>query len=254
MAKNTNGARAEMVKAPPTSLAPADMVGHAGAGTEGLGAEDIRPPRLVLSQSMSPQLKRGNPRYIEGLRDGILFNDLTEEIYGEGPLEMLVVSFLGTRAIEFGEDNMVVDGDVRPGDPRREFTTNQQTGKRERPVATLFYDYLIWLMAHEEMLSLSMKGSQITVARTLNSLLKYPLKVNGAIVANPPAWARVFSLGTAAQKKDIYDFFNFTVKQKGVASVELRELASQLHDSYSGKNIIIEREPVEDDTFNTSNI
>jgi hypothetical protein len=227
-----------------TALASADLVNGHGEGTDGLGHDDVRPPRLSLAQAMSPQLKKTDPKYIQGLSEGQLYNDLTTENYGEGPIEMVVIMFLGKRAMEFApmdEGGGIVDFDVPLNDPRCAFTTGAN-GERVKPVATTFYDYLVWLPETSEVCALSMKNTQLKVAKSLNSLLKLPLKIGDQIVAQPPAWARTFLLGTAAESKDKYTWANFTLRPKGITDEAVRETAASLYAAYAEKNVVIERD------------
>src|SRR5262245_52372832 len=56
------------------------------AGTEDIDTSQIRLPRLAIAQGLSPQLIPGDPQHIPGLGILQMFNDLTGEIYGQGPI------------------------------------------------------------------------------------------------------------------------------------------------------------------------
>ena len=229
---------------PAGALVPADLADSKGQGTEGIGARDVRPPRLSLAQSQSRQVKKNNPLYIEGLKEGDLFNDLTGEIYGE-PVDFVVVRYLGKRAMEFAPMETgggVVDFDVALDDVRCQWTTDEK-GKRLKPIATVFSEYLIWLTGKQELAALSMKGTQLKVATQLNSLLKLPLKIDGALVPRPPSWAREFQLGSAMASRDPYTWATFTLRMKGVSSEETRKFAAELYEQYRDVNVVIEAEP-----------
>lgn len=224
--------------------------------------EDLILPRLGLAQSNSPQVKKGNAKRIEGLAEGQLFNTLTGDIYGEGPLAFVVVKFLGKRAIEFAsmdEGGGVVDFNVPlTRDPK----TNAYVDDRmrfgadgEKPRATLFYEYLVWLPDSGEAVVLSMKGTQLKIAKSLNAQLDYPLLVDGQRVARPARWARTFALGVASQQKDNYQWVNFTVKQQGITPPETRAQCAELYASLSSRQVVTDydesetedAEPVKDE-------
>jgi hypothetical protein len=228
---------------------PEDLRAHAGVGTEAIGKDDIRPPRLALAQAMSPQVKRSDPKYIQGLMEGMLFNDLTGEIYTQDPkdtVRIVVVSMMGARGVEFApqeEGGHVIDGDVPLDDPRMQFTDDpKDPKKRVRPIATKFYDYLLWLTDRQEFMTFSMKGTQIKVAIKLNSLLKQPLRIESSMLMQPPAWARTFLLGTVPETDGNYNWTNFTIRPDGVTPPEVRQICADLHSIYAKKNIVIERE------------
>lgn len=240
-----------MVQKPNTDIAslPKDLQDSVGMGVQNIRNEDIRPPRLALAQAMSPQVKKLEAKYIEGLGEGDLFNDLTGDIL-TNPVEIVVVKFLGVKAIEFApieSGGGIIDAEVPLTDARCQFRQDpNDPKKRLRPIATLFHEYLIWLPERMEYMTLSMKGTSISAAAVpLNSMLKAALKVDGSIMLSPPSWARTFKLGSAAKKKDAYSWAVFTVKPVGVTPAETREVCKQIYMGFEGKNIVIERDSVE---------
>jgi len=96
-------------------------------GTENIDSKDIRPPALRLAQSGTPQTKRQEASFIDGLREGEFFNSLTNERYGEGPLYFVIVNQLGDRYVEFrpmAEGGGVIDPNVPENDKCTQFTTS----------------------------------------------------------------------------------------------------------------------------------
>lgn len=233
-----------------TALAtvPQDLIEDAGRGTENIGADDVRPPRLLVCQSQSPYRERKNTdKSIAGLDEPMMFNDLTGEIYGEGPLKFVVITKLGVRGVQFGADNKVLDFNVPLDDARMQFTTATQDsadgkikrGDRVKPVATKFCDYLIFLVDQQELVALSMKGGQLKVATTLDSLVKLPLKLGKTLIAKPPAWARQFTLSTKVVNENGYSFAKLTVAQAGLAADETRAIARAIADTYAKKKVVV---------------
>lgn len=223
-----------------------DLVMDAGRGTENIGPDDVRPPRLLICQAGSPQRKPDDPKQIPGLQELDMFNDLSNEIYGRGPLNFVVVQMLGHRHMEFApfnEGGGVIDFDVPDGDPRTEFTTDKD-GVRQKPIATKFYDYLVWLSDKQELVVLSFKSTQIKVAIKLNGVLRLPLKIDEKrSIPNPPSWARTFALGTRMDKDGDYSWGGFTLQNVGITPQEVRLLIRQMADAYATKKILI---PVDD--------
>jgi hypothetical protein len=73
-----------LVKAKPQDVAVMNMLEEdSGKGFEGVQAEDMGTPFLVMAQPLSPQVTKGNAKYIEGLEAGMVFNNLTEEFWSE---------------------------------------------------------------------------------------------------------------------------------------------------------------------------
>lgn len=217
-----------------------DMIADAGRGTESIGVNDVRPPRLMICQSGSPQRKPDNPKQIEGLNELDLFNSLSNEIYGRD-ITFAVITALGSHWVEFDAELKVVDPNVPEGDPRTEWTDNE-AGERVKPRATKFYDYLVWLIEHNEVVAFSLKSTQIKNAIKLNGLLKLPLKMEGRIIANPPAWARIYKIETKMESDKGYSWGGYNLSTAGVTPRDTRLLLSELAKSYSKQNVVVERE------------
>lgn len=152
-----------------TGSVPAVMGRGPAEGTEHLTSDDVHMPRLVLAQAMSPQLNKANPEYIDGLGVGDLFNSVTGLVYGPGPLHFSVLVSHPARAIEFAplsDGGGVLDPNVPLTDPRLEWGPNG-----EHPKATKFYDYVLFLIDSEEVISLSLARSGIKAAKSLNGLI-----------------------------------------------------------------------------------
>lgn len=81
----------EVVRTTGTDLAAYDFGDDAGAGTEDARTEEMLTPFLRMIQAGSPQLKRGNEKYLAGAQQGMLLNTATSEFYdGEVGLPFLV--------------------------------------------------------------------------------------------------------------------------------------------------------------------
>lgn len=216
-----------------------DLVVDAGRGTENIDANDVRPPRLMLCQSGSPQRKEGNAKLIAGLNELDMFNSLSGEIYGR-KLRVVIVCALGTHFTEFNEDLTVKELNVPEGDPRTEPTVGPEN-EWIKPVAVKFYDYLAWLPDQSELVAFSLKSTQIKVAIKLNGMLKLPLKIDTRIIANPPAWARTYKLETKMEQDKQYSWGGYNLSSDGVTTPDVRQLCSSLATTYAKANVIIER-------------
>ena len=137
-------------------------------GLEDFTREDILIPRLSLAQPLSPQVIEGDPRYIKGLTPGMFFNSITNEVYGK-EVFVQIIKKEPLRAMEFfpqADGGGVKDPNVGMHDERLKWGEDG-----EKPVATLFRDYLARVMPTEEFIALSFKSSGIKAAKTLNGLI-----------------------------------------------------------------------------------
>ncbi len=151
-------------------------------GTEHIEQQDLQMPRLGLAQKMSPQIEETASEFIDGLKYGGFFNSLTNEIYA-AELDFMVLRADRPRGIEFypmEDGGGVKDMNVPRDDPRMQFGADGT-----KPVATLFYDYIVALIPSREVIALSLKGSGLKAARQLNGLMK---------LRNGPCFAGLYRL------------------------------------------------------------
>lgn len=202
------------------------------AGREHITSNDVKLPRLALAQSTHAQVQEGDPAQIEGLRPGMYFNDLTGVIYGKGPLQFVPIIGYPPKGIEFAprsEGGGIVDRDVPLNDPRMQFTKDPETGKSVKPVATKFYDFVIYLVETQELVALSFAGMGLKVATTLYGYIQgrdadiytglYTIESKPAKAAGGPYQAHV-------------------VKNFGwVTPEENVEKMKSMHDGLLGKNV-----------------
>lgn len=84
MAKpNQNLATAEEMNGIVTTDRPAYLNPESRRGSEDVGIDDISLPRIEVLQALSPQIKRNDPKYIQGAEQGMIFNTVSGELYGE---------------------------------------------------------------------------------------------------------------------------------------------------------------------------
>jgi hypothetical protein len=175
--------------------APAFMQKGDRRGLETIGKEDMLVPRLALAQALSPEVTKGDPKQIEGLQSGDLFNSVTKTKYGAGPIYVQIVRKDALRAMEFvplDDGGGVKDPNVPLNDDRLKWGSNG-----EKPKATLFRDYLAVILPtaenpNRELIALSFKSSGIKVAKQLNGLIA---------TRNMPIFAGRYSITTKTELK-----------------------------------------------------
>lgn len=229
----------------PGMMQKPDFIPSVAKGTEHIKREDLQLPRLNLAQALSPEVQEVDPKWIRDLKPGDMFNSLTQAIYGRGPLQFIVLRGDAPRWIEFiprNEGGGIRDMNVPAGDPRTKF---REDGRH--PEATKFYDFVIMLWPSKEVVAMSMKSTQLKVARTLNALIK---------LRNAPIFSGLYALSSRQEKNAKGTFFVFSVKNAGwLPDQESYQFAEQMFESIKGRELVIDREPGEDDddptTFDT---
>ena len=207
-------------------------------GTEHLTKDDLKIPRLALAQGLTPQVAEQK----EGFTTGVMFNSMTEEIYGKGPLSFFVVRSDRPRHVQFRpreEGGGIIDMNVPANDPRTRFRLDpEHPDKSLKPLATKFYDYIICMLPLGEdpfknVISLSFKSSGLKVAREFNTLIKY---------RNAPLFAGIYTIKSVVEKNAQGIFNNFKIDNAGWQPTEdAMKMAEDMFNALKDREITIDR-------------
>lgn len=230
----------KIVKSPSNEMFQADcpdfLANNKGSrGTENVGAEDLLIPRLELVQDLSPCRKKNDQAHIPGADGGMLYNNVTRQLYGP---EVLIVpvyfkkefliwkdrqkggGFRGAHASLADAEDAVAhleDGsDCEIMDTAQHFCllVQPETGKTEEIV-------------------ISMSKSKAKVSRKFNSLIR---------MAGGDSFSRVYRLSTVSEKNSKnQDFYNFTVAAAGFPTKALYDAAVKLYEGISSGAVAIDR-------------
>jgi hypothetical protein len=213
-------------------------------GAEHIQPEDVRMPRLLIAQGLSPQVLKNDPAFIPGLSIGDAFNDLTGEIYGDGPMTVIVVRADPPRWVEYDPEDRknILDRNVPHGDPRTQWTVNEETGEREKPRAMQFYDYVV-MIEHGpddaqapntlEPVAFSYKSTGINHAKRLNAYLRLRPGV--------PIYAFRYELKPVQMKNDQGTWFLFAVHPAGIVTEDQYKAAKEMFQQIKLKDIAFDR-------------
>lgn len=225
-------------QAPGAMARPSFIPAGDTTGTDHITKDDIQMPRIALAQSLTPQVIDGK----EGFTLGTMFNNLTEDIFGKGPIRLTILRADKPRWIEFNpreQGGGVKDMDVPASDPRTKFTIDE-AGKKKKPLADKFYDFIIGMHPldpqdpYGRLIGLSFKGTGLKIARQLNGLIK---------LRNAPIFAGMYDLTSVMTKNAQGTFAIFQIKNAGyIPDQATYELCSSLADSLKDKEITISRE------------
>ena len=188
-------------------------------GKEGIDQDDLILSRLAIAQKMSPELdEEKEAKFIDGLKEGDLFDTVTREIYGPGPLKFTLIRPVRKSAKVLDKDGKVVEWDVPFDDPRCEFSSGPN-GERVPPVATRFYDFLALLNDFPEFpVVLSFKRTQVPIARNLMTLMAR---------RSGPVFAGSYVVRTVSQEGAKGKFKNFVINPAGAAPEHVRARAEE---------------------------
>ena len=207
-------------------------------GTDHINKDDMFIPRICLAQKTSKEVDVDESRFIDKLKVGEMFNNITKEIYGKGPLKFTVLRGDEPRGIQFtpfDEGGGVVDFKVPLDDPRMKFKNG------EKPEATMFYDFVIQMLDsfRGQVMALSFKSSGLKVARQLNTFMR---------AMNAPCFSGDYELNSIMQPSRHGSHVEFTVRPLGWCSSEDEwKRREGLFESYKEKNVLFDRETPEAD-------
>lgn len=228
-----------------SALVKPSFIEDSRAGTEDIGTDEIRLPRLAISQGLSPQLTPGDPKHIPGLTLFQLFNDLTGEIYGAGPIKFIPIR-RDIRRIEFiprDEGGGVRDLNVPANDPRNEWTEGPG-GERVPPAATRYVEFIALILREgksPEPIVISIKDTN-KFNRDASVRLTTFIKMRQAAI-----YAGVYSVKVGTGKNDSGTFGIPIIENEGFVQDEaVYELASHFAKGLGTKKVSLEREAPEE--------
>jgi len=220
-------------------------------GTEHITREDLQIPRLALAQGLTPQVTAG----LEGFSVGMLFNSISNKIYGKGPIYFYILRADKPRFIEFYPRETgggVKDMNVAAGDPRTQFTVGPQ-GQSIKPAATKFYDYFILMEPFtpdnfmEQLIALSFKSSGLKMARQLNMFIKQ---------RQTPIWSGRYVMRTKIMTNAKGTFAVYDIDNAGwPPDDETMHLLKSTYESLKDRQVIVHYESAGgDDSFDAETL
>jgi hypothetical protein len=218
---------------------PAHIPWNDKRGTENLNTSDIRLPGLRMAQSNTPQAKRADPAYIQGLLEGGLFNTTTREVYPEAGVRVVFIEALGHQNIQFapiGEGGGIIESNIPDNDPRCDFGKDAE-GKKCKPIATRFYNYLLVLVhpdGRREILTWSIKGANLKAGGDLNFQL-----FSGKI----PVFGKYWKLTPKPMNKKGFSYFVIDITPDGYTNDSDFKFAEKAFTDLHGKSVALDVEP-----------
>jgi hypothetical protein len=220
---------AKEIVAKATAQVPDYIKQGTNRGSEGVGMDDLTIPRLELVQALSPCRKKNDPAYIEGAEEGMLYNNVSREIYGTSVVIVPVIfkkeyliwkdrklggGFRG--AYSYLEEAQAMIQELVNADPQNNqgldaVDTGQHLCLLVRPDGRI------------EEIAISMSRSKMKVSRQLNSLVR---------MTGGDRFSRSYLVEGVPDKNDKNeDFFNFRVSQYGFPSQEAYQQAEELYEA-----------------------
>lgn len=216
--------------------APAFLNPDTGRGNEAVDASSMVIPRLVIVQDLSPQHKKNKPEYIEGAEPGMVFNTVTNELYGQSfkaiPVifrkEQVIWKDINSGGGFKGAYPTVAEAEaalkeLEDADKCEIVETNQQ---------------FVMLINEDGSLTeavISMSKSQNRISRQLNTILQ---SVGYDRFAHVIEFRAVEAQNAAGQ-----DYYNWRVDRMGFCTEEQYRRAEKLYDAIREGAADVSRDP-----------
>ena len=196
-------------------------------GQENVTVDDLTIPRLGLVQDLSPQRKANKPEYIEGADSGMLFNNVTSELYG-GAIHFVPVYFRKEWCIwklqSAGGGFMgawPTEKEAQESFAEREFDEDYEIVDMAQ-----HFGMVLHADRRPEEIVISMSKSKMKVNRQLNTLVK---------MSGGDRFSRVYKISAVEdQNKEGQDYYNFGVAPIGYVSEPVYRLAEVMYENVSG--------------------
>lgn len=195
-------------------------------GSENVTTDDLIIPRLEIVQSLSPCRKKTDPAYIDGAEEGLLYNNVTRELYG--PDTLLIPVFYKKEWLIWRD--RLKGGGFRGAFPS-ELEAAQFKATLENPddydIQDTAQQFCLLVKADgtAEEIVVSMAKSKMKTARKWNSLVR---------LAGGDSFSRVYKLsGVSAQNANGDEYYSFDVANAGFPTEALYNRAAALYEAVS---------------------
>lgn len=203
-------------------------------GNEEVDANDLVIPRIELVQGLSKARKKSDPAYIPGAEEGMLYNNVTRELYGES-IKVCPVMFrkewLLWRDVDLGGGF----GGAFPSAESAEAAKNAQENPSEWEVVDTPQHFVVIVKddGTREEAVVSMAKTKAKASRLWNSLVR----INGG-----PRFSRVYELrGVPDQNKVGQEFYSLQVKNVGFVDEQTFNFASEVYDLVKSGSASVDR-------------
>ncbi len=193
-------------------------------GNEDVTVDDLSIPRLDVIQSLSPQRKKSDPAYIEGAEEGMLFNSVTQALYGT---EVAFVPVFFRKEYVVWKDRDAGGGFCGAFSSQAEAQREADAlGPNHEVVDTAqHFGLIVHSASNFEEVVISMAKSKMKTSRQLNTLCK---------MAGGDRFSSLYNVKAVEVNGDKGDYYSMTVKRMGYVSEELYRVGEALYNAVSG--------------------
>jgi hypothetical protein len=219
---------------------PAWMDAGSARGNEAVAVEDMTVPRLSIIQDLSPQHKKGKAEYIEGAKPKMIFNTVTNELYGES---VFIVPVLFRKEYVVWKD-INSGGGFKGAYPTMQeaLDAREELDDRDQCEVVDTAQHFVLILDSESNFEdprfttavISMSKSQMKVSRRINSMIQQQ---------GGDRWSRVFRLSVVDDANASgQEFYSWQPHQMGYVSEAIFKAAEKLYEDIRSGAMDIKRD------------
>lgn len=214
---------------------PTHINQESSRGQENVTMDDMTIPRLDILQDLSPQVKKRDPSYIDGAEPGMLYNTVSQKLYGNRvafiPVYFKVEWLIwkqqnagGGFCGAFNSESDALDEFEKQGYGNETYKTSSGSVEPAYEIVDTAQHY--GMVVNEdgsiEQIVCSMSKSKMRISRQLNSLVK---------MAGGDRFSRAYEISSFPdQNSQNQEFWNIRVKALGYVPEKLYKEAEKMYD------------------------
>ena len=217
--KETNGNLPARAEIPGLPAEVAGLMGESKAtGFEGIKPEDVAIPFLVILQSLSPQVKKGHASRVPDAEEGMLFNNVTQEVYKEG-IQVVPCAFQKAYVEWVTRENG--GGFVASHQDEKLLATCKRDEKNNdilpngNQLATTAYHFVLIVKPDGswERAVIGMSRTQLKKSRRwISQMMAIQMKDGKGKLFRPPMYSHKYRLTAVLEQKDDYSWYNYQIE------------------------------------------
>ncbi|MCK5609905.1 hypothetical protein KAR91_48985 [Candidatus Pacearchaeota archaeon] len=228
-----------------------------GSGFENMNADDLAIPFLVILQSGSPQVKRGQG-HLEGAEEGDFFNTVTNEImkgeisliccaYEKAWIEWILRENGGGFVLKHGDDSILK---LTKRDDR-----NRNILENGHQIVDTAYHYCLLVREDgiAEPVVLGLISTQLKKSRRWNSTMQgLKVKIGKEPAFTPPMYSHMYKAETVEEDNDQGQWMGWLIHApEMIKDFELYAMAKKFHDDVTTGQIRTAPPPQGDNSTDT---
>lgn len=237
-----------------------ELFQDAGSGLEGIRSDDLAIPFLGIIQSNSPQRKKSDGAYIQGADEGMVFNNVTNELFKEDEGVWLIPAHFESKMVHWRprEEGGGFLGTYDPDDPILKDTTRD--GAKEKLAdgtyfvkTSQFYCIQVYPDGNYKRVVLPMASTQLKKSRRWNTMMMEQTRVHPKTGRRftPPSFATKYHLATQPEENDRGSWYGWRILEAKPLDLEqeydLYQAAKQFKESITKGDVQTSTPPPEDD-------